>query len=169
MSATVDISADSIVTALGAFIQTVVTVPVIRAQTNRVPMPVGDFIALTPVSAEPLDVSVDSNTATALMIKRSTQYRIQVDCYGLSAGDNAQMLATLLRDDYAYDAMEAANVAPLYATDARQMPLIAGEDQYIQRWTFEAYLQANPTTTVTIQTADALNVETVDVDRVYPP
>ena len=44
-----------IFTTIRAFILTLVGCEVIRGQVNRVAMPVGDFIALTPISQVPLE------------------------------------------------------------------------------------------------------------------
>ncbi len=157
-------------TALRAFILTIVGCPVIRAQVNRVPMPLGDFIALTAVSAIPLETNTDTWTATTKSIERRTQFTIQVDCYGALSAERCQTIATLLRDSYAVNqfALSGYDMAPLYAGDAHQMPLMDGEDQFEQRWTFDAVLQINPTITIATETADALTVGLIDVDAVYP-
>lgn len=159
-----------IFTVLRAFILTVVGCPVVRAQNNRVPMPVGDFIALTPRSAVPLETNTDSYTATTKTVMRPTQYTIQIDCYGQLASDRAQTIASLLRDSYAVDqfAAQGFDIAPLYAGDAQQMPLIDGEEQYEERWTFDAVLQFNPVITLPEDTADTLSAGTINVDSTYP-
>lgn len=157
--------------ALRTFILAYVSCEVVRAQGNRVPMPAGDFIALTPIAAVPLSTNVHTYTATQETVRRPTQFTIQIDCYGKASADRAQTLATLLRDDVAIQSFAASgyDIAPLYAEDAHQMPLIDGEQQYEERWTFNAVLQANPTVTLTTETANTLTVTTVDVDRAYPP
>ena len=167
MTATIDITETAIVKALGDFISGVVSCPVLRSQVNRVSMPVGDFIMMTPVHRLALATNVDTYTDPNKLIRRSTQVDIQIDCYGQLAGDRAQMLATLLRDDYACAQM--VGVQPLYAGDAHQMPLITGEEQYLERWTFEASLQANPTVTVPQDFMDTADIGLVDVDAKYPP
>ena len=157
-------------TALRAFILTVVGCPVVRTQVNRVPMPTGDFIALTPKSATPLETNTDTYTATTKTVERRTQYTIQIDCYGTLASDRAQTIATLLRDSYAADQFAASgyDVTPLYAGDAQQMPLIDGEEQYEERWTFDAVLQVNPLITLPEETANTLTVGIIPADVVYP-
>lgn len=163
------VSEADIFTALRAFILTVVVVEVVRTQGNRVPMPLGDFIALTPKTAVPLETNTDSYTATTKTVERRTQYTIQVDCYGQLASDRALTIATLLRDSYAVDQFAALgfDVTPLYAGDATQMPLIDGEEQYEQRWTFDAVLQVNATITLPESTADTLTVGLVPADVFY--
>lgn len=169
MTATIDITETAVIKALGDFISSVVACPVLRAQINRVSMPTGDFIMMTPVNRAALATNVDTYTDPDKLARRSTQVDVQVDCYGQLAGDRAQMLATLLRDDYACAQMAATGVQPLYAGDAHQMPLITGEEQYLERWTFEAALQANPTVTVPQDFMDTAVVGLISVDAKYPP
>ena len=158
-------------TALRAFILTLVACEVVRAQQNRVPMPVGAFVALTQLSAIPLETNTDTWTATTKSVERPTQFTIQIDCYGPLSSDRAQTIATMLRDSYAVDqfALAGFDMAPLYAGDAHQMPLIDGEEQYEERWTFEAVLQLNPVITLTAETADTLAITgLIPADVIYP-
>lgn len=157
-------------TALRAFILTLVGCEVIRGQVNQAAMPVGDFIVLTALGSEPLETNTDQYTATTKTILRPTQWRMQVDCYGAVAGDRAQTIASLLRDNVACDSFAASgfDIAPLYAGDAKQMPLITGEEQFLERWTFEAVLQTNPVVTVAVDTADILSISITNVPVQYP-
>ena len=157
--------------ALRAFILSLVSCEVIRTPINRVAMPVGDFIALTPLASVALATNTDTYSASAEMILRPMQYTVQVDCYGSSAGDRANTIAALFRDDYACQSFRASgfDVQPLYAGDAHQMPLVTGEEQYLERWTFECVMQANPVVTVPAQTASSLTVDLINVDATYPP
>lgn len=161
----------NIFTALRAFILSVVDCEVIRAQVNRVSMPKGDFIALTPVSSVALETNIDTSGATSNSIKRPVQINVQIDFYGLNSADRAMTVSTLFRDDYACQSFTASgfDIQPLYAEDAHQMPLISGEEQYVERWTFEVAIQANPILTITQQSANALIVGLLDVERTYPP
>jgi hypothetical protein len=114
---------------------------------------------------------VASYTPTEKNVERSSQISIQIDCYGPTSGDRATVISTLLRDEYACDQFAASGVdmQPLYASDAKQMPLIDGEQQYEERWTFEAVLQFNPVITTPQQSANALTIDLIEVDRTYPP
>ena len=164
-----NLTEEDIFTALRTVILTVVGCPVIRAQVNRAPMPLGDFIALTPKSAIPLETNIDTYTATTKTVERRTQYTIQIDCYGTLASDRALTIAMILRDSYAANQFAALgyDMAPLYAGDATQMPLIDGEEQYEERWTFDAVLQVNPSITLTEETANTLTVGLVPADVFY--
>lgn len=157
-------------TALRGVITTIVSCPVIRTQTNRVPMPVGPFVAMTQTGGMALATNTDTWTPTEKTVLRPEQFVVQIDCYGTGSGDNARAIAALMRDAYACDLMAVANpnIQPLYATDARQIPLIDGEQQYEERWTFEVHLQINPSITLPQQTANELQVGLLSVDRTYP-
>lgn len=165
------ISETNLIKALGDFIASVVDCPVLRSQVNRVSFPTGDFVLMTPTSSLPLSTNVDAFTDATKTVKRATQFTVQIDCYGTQANERAITLATLLRDDVANESFAASgfDIQPLYASDAHQMPLITGEEQYLERWTFEAVLQFNPVLTVPIQSATAVDVGLIDVDVQYPP
>ncbi len=94
----------------------------------------------------------------------STESVFQVDVYGPKAADNAQIIATMLRDEYAVlKFAETGFATPLYSEDPRQMPFISGEQQYEDRWIVEVCLQTNPTVTVPQQFADAVDVDLIIV------
>lgn len=160
----------TVFSALRTFILSIVDCEVIRTQVNRVPTPKGDFIALTPVSAAPLETNTDTWTDTTKTVLRPVQMNFQVDCYGEKSGDRAQSISMLFRDDYACQSFLAygLGIQPLYAGDAQQIPLISGEDAYVERWTFELALQVNPTVSFPIQTADTLTAGVINVPRTYP-
>lgn len=155
--------------ALGDFIKPLVDCPVVRGQNNRVPLPAGDCIIMTPTGAVPLSTNVDAFSDSTKTVTRPTQFNVQIDCYGAAASDRAQTIGTLLRDDYACQKFADSGVQPLFAGDAHQMPLVTGEQQYVERWTFEACFQYNPVLTVPQDSANALDVDLIDVDAAYPP
>lgn len=95
---------------------------------------------------------------------------VQIDVHGDKGGDNARVISTLFRDDYAYRFFAAMNmdVTPLYADDPKQIPFVNGEQQYEDRWVIEAVLQVNSTVTVPQQFAGSVSVGIVDVDATYP-
>ena len=158
-------------TALRAFILGLVTCEVIRVPANRVATPVGEFIALSPLANIPLATNVGVQDGQQKTVTQSRQVTVQVDCYGPSAGDNAAKISMLFRDFYGCEALAAVapGVQPLYATDAHQAPLIDGEAQYVERWTFDCVMQVNPVQTVTQDAAVALQADIRSVDRTYPP
>jgi hypothetical protein len=176
MPATVSITETQVLTVLRSFILSLVSLDgdhVIRGLQNRVAMPAGDFIEITASLSGPLSTNVQTYAPdnSASLNKRSTQLSVQIDCYGVSAMDNANMLSMMLRSDYACQKFAASglDMQPLYANDAHQMPFVTGEEQYMERWVFDAVLQFNPVVTVPQDFADSLEVGLIDVDVVYPP
>jgi hypothetical protein len=167
----ISITEKSLLDALGVFISSVVSCEVIRLQKNRVSPPKGDFVGITALGTEELSTSVETNFATNRTIKSPTRFSVQIDCYGALAGDRAKALSILLRNDYACQAFAATglDIQPLYATPASQMPLITGEQQYLERWTFEAALQFNGVVTVAQDTANTLAVGLINVGAAYKP
>lgn len=96
----------------------------------------------------------------------------QLDVHGPSSANNAQIISTLFRDDYAYRFFAALSgtIAPFYADDPRQMPFRNEQEQTEFRWIVEAHLQVDQTVTVQAQAfADQLDVGLIDVDVEFPP
>jgi hypothetical protein len=157
-------------TSLRSFLLTVVGCEVIRGQNNRTAMPSGDFIVMTPTSLMPLATPVDAYTSTTRKVTRSTQMKIQLDFYGALSADRSVTVSTLLRDGVATDFFTGLgyDMQILYAGDSQQIPLITGEEQYLERWTFDAVLQINPALSLTAQTANTLTVGIINVDATYP-
>jgi hypothetical protein len=156
------IQESDVLTALRTFLLSLVNCEVIRGQTNRVPMPKGDFIALTPLLTVQLETPVstyhDIQYLGTQNIQRSTRFDIQIDSYGASACDRANTISILLRTEYACDQFKASgfDIQPLYGEDPKQIPLITGEEQYLERWTFTAVLQCNPVVSIPQDFADKL-------------
>ncbi len=132
-------------------------------------MPEGPFIAITPGKLRALATNTTTyNHTNARTVTRSTEFDIQVDCYGPDSADWAVIITTMFRDPYGYDTL-SPECTPLYATDPVQMPLTNAEDNYEQRWSFSALLQFNPAVSVSQEFADALRVTLVNVDATFPP
>jgi hypothetical protein len=95
----------------------------------------------------------------------------QLDVHGPNSADNAQIVTTLLRDQYGVDAFAASgfDVIPLHADDPKQIPFINAEQQYENRWIVEAHLQANAVVQLPLQFADQVVVTPVSVDAAFHP
>lgn len=104
-------------------------------------------------------------------VMQSTEVVLQIDVHGPNSANNAQIISTLLRDDYGVEWYQgnAPNQMVLFTSDPAQLPFYNGEDQTEFRWTLEAHLQANITTSVPQQYADVVDVDLINVDVVYPP
>lgn len=146
---------------------------IVRGIPNRVSMPAtGPFIIMTPLFMKRLRTNIDLWDYTnpdpdVTTSEMGTQLTVQLDVYGPASGDMAALITTLLRDEVACNALTTCQ--PLYAEDAKMVPLVDGEQQYEERWTVGAVLQYNPTVAVPMQFADALTIDLTNVDEAYPP
>lgn len=165
MTATLSLTDAQIFTALRAFLTAILdsSVTVLRGQANRVTEPVGDFVLMTPLFRIRLATNQDGGwqgvtNPTALTVLAPTQITIQCDVHGPNSADNAQVITTLMRDEYGFASFQASgfNVAPLYADDPRRLPFINGEQQYEDRWSIDVVLQANPVASVPQDFANVL-------------
>ena len=161
------IALDTVFDALGAFIQPFVgTAQVIRAQVNRVAMPVGSFVELTEVGSADLEVprSYYDGTNFQSDIVGPKRLMIQADFYGPSSGDWCAAVKTVWRTPYAVSQFPIG-IAPLYCDDGHEAPLITGEEQYERRWVLTMSIQYNPIVAVPLQSADTLSINILeDVD-----
>lgn len=139
---------------------------VLRTPINRASPPVGPFISMTPGAVKALA----TNTHDMLRTKRSSQFDCQIDCYGLGSGDIATQLSMLFRDNYAaqHFAQFGLEIYPLYAGDEKQLPIVNGEEQYEERWTFDVAMQFNPVVSTVQQSANILAVELINIDANFP-
>lgn len=143
---------------------------VIQGQANRVPEPAGeDFIVFTPTYRRRIETNVETWTTapdpapapTEIAAGRGTEITVQLDIHGSNGSDNAQVIATLWRSDYACRAIDPTIFQPLFATDGQQMPFINAERQFENRWVMSVVLQANPIVSTTAQFADSVNVNII--------
>lgn len=163
-----------------AFIMTVTGLPasnVVQGIPDRAAMPLPGFISVQAVVRKRLRTNIDTpdlvddNPATAT-IEEGVELSVQIDCYGPQsttttdntgvAQDWANILSATLRDEYGCAAL-APTLQPLYADDARMIPLVDGEEQYEERWALDARFQFNPVTTIPQQYADTVELVMWDV------
>ena len=158
------IALDSVFDALGAFLQPFVgTAQVVRAQVNRVAMPVGSFVELTEIASSDLEVPRSTYDGVNFQsdIIGPKRLIIQADFYGALAGDWCAAVKTVWRTPYAV-AQFPLGIAPLYCDDGNEAPLITGEEQYERRWTLSMNLQYNPQIVVPLQAANKLSMNILD-------
>lgn len=169
MSAVITPTQDDIFVLVRAFVLSLIECEVVQGLGNRVPTPLGGYIALTATRITRLSTNVTTyDHATNRQVKMPTQYAIQIDCYGPLSSDWATTIAAMWRDPYGCDQL-APNAQPLYCDDPSQIGLVDGEDEYEQRWMISAILQFNPVVTVSQEYADNLNLDVVSVDATFPP
>ena len=150
---------------------------VVHGQDNRVAMPTGDFVTMTPILRTRLAMNVDNwvlsdPAAVTKTIETDTRLDVQLDVYSnLYASENAQLIAMLFRDQYAVDALQVAgfDIAPLYCSDPRQMVFTNAESQYESRWSIDISVQINPVATVPQQFANSVAIVKIDVEAAYSP
>lgn len=149
--------------------------PVIQGPINRAAQPAVDHVIITPTHRRRLRTNVEVDVDPyplpdpgSVQIETGTEMRVQVDFYGAQSADWAATFVAIWRSEYAVQHL-APECAPLYADDARMIPLVTGEDQYLERWTVSAMLQYNPVTTTPQQFAGAAEVTVINVDERYPP
>jgi len=157
-------SIDNVIDALANFIQPLVGgAQIVRAQVNRVPMPIDSCIVLTELLEVDIDVPYqtydDTNQQTSII--GPTRIDVQIDFYGATAGDQCKAVKQAFRSTYGFDAFPA-EVKPLYTSDGIQSPLITGEEQYESRWTLTASMQYNPVVTLSQQSANATSINILE-------
>lgn len=178
MTLAISVTQDDVYTALETFLSGIVPpgVPVIRGLPNRAAMPQPDpgFVMMQALVQNRLNMPVHSwdytdNTPppATLGIEQGIDLPVQIDCYGPTSGDWAAMITTAFEDQYGFDVL-GPNCEPLYANEARMIPLIDSEEQYEERWSIDAHLQINPVVTIQQQFADQLDFTSVDVTEKYP-
>lgn len=167
---------DAVIEALAAFFapfvgnaigNTTSPVPIVRAQVNRVPMPITGFVELRDLLQKDLSTPVQRQnpstdpTLQQATIDTPTQIDVQVDVYGPNAGDWTRAILAVFRSEYSPDQFPVG-IAPLFCSDGHQLPLVTGEEQYLNRYVFTASLEYNPTVIIPQQSATALELNILE-------
>jgi len=106
-----------------------------------------------------------------VLAMQETQISVQIDVHGPNSADNAQVISTLMGDDYASTRISAISggvLSPLYAEDPRQMPFTNEQQQVENRWIVGVELQINPAVSIPQEFAGVVEVQPLDVDATYP-
>ena len=125
-------------------------------------------------SVSPSQIAGDASSIMAagvLNAMNPTELTIQLDVHGPNSADYAHRVNTMLRDDYAFQAMkqQGLGVLPLTAYDPMQMPFIDAEEQYEDRWIVQACLQVNATVNdIPQQFFEKIVAGLINVDAKYP-
>lgn len=181
MTLTVTPLMDDVITDVGNFIVSIVPAgtPVLRGPIDRAAYPNVDFVLMTPVFRDPLRTVIvtDDDPGTGVGTatwEQGTKVELQVDLYGDSLGaDWCAMFSTMWRTEYACDALgttaPGVPCSPLYTDGGRMMPLVTGEEQYLERWMVRTFLQYNPTVSTPQDYADTVDITVISVDVAFPP
>lgn len=148
-------------------------VEIVQAQDNFVPMPLGGFVSMNNVGQNRLGRSIvnyaDSGTNPGhKKVETHVEYTMQVDFFGPESNAWATTVQALFSDDFAFD-LFPVNIKPLYADGPTQIPLITGEEVYLQRWKLMCVMQVNPVITIDQDFADALSIGVKEIDATFPP
>jgi hypothetical protein len=148
-------------------------VPCIKGIVNRVPAPIpqGGFVVLTPIYQERLEFNIDTFSTAETpwpanqYVQLSMRIDVQCDVYGSAgwAGTWAAMIVALWRDEFACNLM--VNSQPLYADEARMIPLLDSEQQYEERWAITLTAQFNPIIQPPLYFAQTTDFDMVDVEN----
>ena len=134
----------------------------VLAQISGTPGDIGTYSV-----APSQTIASETLSAGATAVAQSTEVVVQLDIHGPNSADNAQIISTLFRDDYAAQQFDGSGVSPLYADEPKQVPYLNAEQQYENRWIVDVHLQITPTVSVPQQYADAVTVTTVEVETTY--
>lgn len=176
MSATISITQDDLTAALRGFLLSLIDAEVFLSQENNTPMPIGDFVTMTPMFITGLSTNRVSYNDPGIgqgseQTQRSNQWRCQLDFYGNSAQDMAAIVGTMIRSEYASEWFRQNNmpVTPLYAGEPHQTTMINAEQQYENRWTLDFIAQFNAVIATPLDFMDSIQVGIVAADLKFPP
>ena len=116
-------------------------------------------------------ISSEQMAAGSMTALQPVDVLIQLDVHGPNSSENAQIISTLFRDDFAFQIFRNSgfDVAPLYADDPKQIPFINAEQQYEYRWSIDAHLQANQVVLgLPQQFASTVTLNIESVTRIFP-
>lgn len=127
--------------------------PVVILQISGTPGGIGTYTVTAPQTAA--NGPVYCGTKASMQPQQIT---VQVDIHGPASADNATRITTLWFGETGVQACldQGGIIAPLYASEPRQIPFVNDQDQWEERWVVELDMQANPIVTVTQQFADQL-------------
>ena len=157
-AATITPSEDTVFDAVWGWVASLfdvsVTPNIFKGFQNITSTPLGSYIVLSPgvaVRQDQIRRTYDSTNGLSLN-QRNTTYAYQVDCYGPSGPDFANIVAVAWRTMAACDYFDGSfnnpptatlPVTPLYADEPNQLNAVNGELVYEQRFMCRLFLQVN--------------------------
>lgn len=151
-----DKSIDAVIEAVAGAIEWVLPgTVVVRGNQNRVPMPQGNFIALTELFHEDIETPVYSfdGVRNEVEIKQPYRVTIQCDVYGAGACNTASALLAAMNSIVCNDHMPP-EMDILYCGELKQATMVDASDQFLERWNFVIVAQYNPAVTLPQEHAD---------------
>lgn len=167
---------DAWMTKVGDFLTSLVPTgtEILRGPINRVALPKLPCVVFTPLFHKRLRTNLHTDddvyplTGSTTATEEAIEQYVQFDFYGPESGDWSAAAEMLWRDEYGCNMLNP-DASPLYTNDARMVPLVTGEEQYLERYTLTAVLQWNAVTSIPQEFADEANVVLINVDSTYPP
>lgn len=157
------ITDSDILKAVGDFLVDVLPIgfSVVQGLDNQVAPPITNFASMQIVTQQRLATNIREDVLDLLgtdttNITQKIELSVQVDVYSDTASEQANVISTLFRDEYAYNFMPE-NIKPLYCDDPKQIVFVNDAQQYEKRFMIMFYLQYDPTVTVNTQLAMELN------------
>ena len=152
--------------------------PIVRGQQNGVPLPdvpcvimttigVPDRIGTNAESTEAVTNAQGEITGFEALAEADFKYTVQADFYSPDAESWAMATELIWRGTIGFSAMPDG-MKPLYSEGRQQLPLVGGENQWIQRWTMTLVLDYQPTYTQTTQAATTVTVVPEAIDVFFP-
>lgn len=117
---------------------------IVRGWSNRVPAPRGGFCLMRILVHErrATNFAEYAPAAESLTLAESALVTMQLDFYGTAPASMADVwahdFAVLWRDAMACDFLDPAGIAPTVAGNPRHLPLVGGDEQFLDRWMVEA-------------------------------
>lgn len=143
----------------------------IVSQSSGTPGGAGDYVV-----SQSQAVGSETLSCGAKTMQQSARVVVQLDFHGpdiSSAGDMAQTVSTLLRDEYGVTqfANQSPNygVVPLFADDPRQSAFVNDQSQWETTFVLEVHLQVYDLVSVPQQFSDSAVVTPISVEATYPP
>lgn len=129
----------------------------VKGLSNKVAPPRGEYTLMTPITSERMATNAYSNDAASETHETLYTYSVQIDCYGNNSGNRANIINILFRSDY----FNERGIVPLWSSNPRQLMFTDGSSQMIERWTQDVNVSYNPSVTLTIDTANVLDVNNI--------
>jgi len=141
-----------------------------RISPSQTPTVDSGAIGFFQIGSSQIAVGEEGLAGGVTKVTQNTKLMIQLDVHGPMSADNAQIISTLLRDEYGVSLFDPDNsgVCPLFADDPKQMPYSNEQQQVENRWVIEVALQVNPTVVIPQQYADVLSIIPLSVDATFP-
>ena len=153
-----DKTIDAVIDAVAGAIEWVLPgTVVVRGNQNRVPMPQGNFIALTEMFHEDVETPAYKFHGAQNTVEITQPYRVTIQCdvYGSGACNTASALLAAMNSIVCNDHMPP-EMDILYAGDLKQATMVDASDQFLERWNFVIVAQYNPVVTLPQEHADVL-------------